>query len=38
MELAKHSPSVGFIFGEIFGEFFQTPTFGLCIFIAIFCA
>jgi hypothetical protein len=37
-ELAKHSPSVGFTFGEIFGEFPQTLTFGLHIIIAISCA
>jgi hypothetical protein len=35
-ELAKHSQSVGFTFGEIFGEFPQTLTFRLCILIAIF--
>jgi hypothetical protein len=37
-ELAKHSPSVGFTFCEIFDEFPQTLTFGLCILIAIYCA
>jgi hypothetical protein len=34
-ELAKHSLSVGFTFGEIFGEFPQTLTFGLYVFIGI---
>jgi hypothetical protein len=32
-ELAKHSPSVRFTFGEIFGEFLQTLTFEYLILI-----
>jgi hypothetical protein len=31
VKLAKHSPSVGFTFDEIFGKFPQTLTFGYLI-------
>jgi hypothetical protein len=31
-ELAKHSTSIGFTFGEIFREFPQTLTFGVMYF------
>jgi len=37
VELAKHSPSVGFTFGGIFGEFSQTLTFGYLILIEFLC-
>jgi hypothetical protein len=37
VELAKHSPSVGFTFGKIFGEFPQTLTFGYLILIEFLC-
>jgi hypothetical protein len=37
VELAKHSPSVGFIFGRIFGEFPQTLTFGYLILVEFLC-
>jgi hypothetical protein len=37
VELAKHSPSVGFIFGGIFGEFPQTLTFGYLILVEFLC-
>jgi hypothetical protein len=36
-ELAKHSPSVGFTFGGIFGEFLQTLTFWYLILIEFLC-
>jgi hypothetical protein len=36
-ELAKHSPSVEFTFGGIFGEFPQTLTFGYLILIEFLC-
>jgi hypothetical protein len=37
VELAKHSASVGFTFGRIFGEFSQTLTFGYLILTEILC-
>jgi hypothetical protein len=37
VELAKHSPSVGFTFGGIFGEFPQTLTLGYLILIELLC-
>jgi hypothetical protein len=36
-ELAKHSPSVGFTFGGIFGEFLQTLTFRYLNLIEFLC-
>jgi hypothetical protein len=37
VELAKHFPSVEFTFGEIFGKFSQTLTFGYLILIEFLC-
>jgi hypothetical protein len=37
VELTKHSPSVGFTFGGIFGEFPQTLIFGYLILIEFLC-
>jgi hypothetical protein len=37
LELAKHSPSVRFTFGEIFGEFPQTLTFEYLILTEFLC-
>jgi hypothetical protein len=37
VELAKHSPNVGFTFGEIFGEFPQIITFRYLILVVFLC-
>jgi hypothetical protein len=37
VELPKHSPSVGFTFREVFGEFPQILIFGYLILIEFLC-